>query len=324
MKRTVGRLSVGVALICAALGLTPQLVLGAELQIGTGSRVGVYFQVGRAICRSLERAEPGFSCESLSTPGSLANLRALRSGALRVAVAQSDWHFHALRGGRNFEAAGPDPSLRSLFSVHSEPFTVVARREAGISRFQQLKGRRVNIGNPGSGQRGTMEVLMQALGWTKDDFLLANELPADQQSLALCHDRIDAMVYTVGHPNASVAKAAGLCDAVLVTVDGPEVDRLVAENPFYAYAEVPSGVYPGMDEPVRSFGVKATVVASTGLDEDTAYRLVRAVFERLDEFRDLHPAFGALTPERMISDGLSAPLHPGALRYYREKGWITN
>lgn len=293
----------------------------AELAIGTGSTAGVYYRVGKAICFLMNRqeeAEP--TCQAVPTGGSIANLRDIRAGKLNIAVAQSDWQFHAVNGTGPFSEAGADPDLRALFSVHGEPFTVVARRDADILSFDDLKGKRVNMGNPGSGQRATMEVVMAAKGWTEADFALADSLPADQQSLALCHDRIQAMVYTVGHPNPSVGKAAGLCDALIVKVSGPEIDELVDRYPFYAYTSIPAGIYSGVDEPVTTFGVKATVVASAKMDPEAVYRVVQAVFGNLEHFRKLHPAFGDLDPGAMVTDGLSAPLHEGAIRYYKEQG----
>ena len=304
--------------------VTSPPVEAAEITIGTGSRAGVYFQVGRAICRLLDAGteDHGLTCSAPTTAGSIFNLESIRAGLSQLGVAQSDWQYHAVRGSDRFAAAGPDPDLRALFSVHGEPFTIVARRESGVRRLQDLAGRRVNVGNPGSGQRATMDVVMQAMGWTLKVFSLANDLPASQQSLALCHDRVDAMVYTVGHPNPSVGQAAGLCDSVMVEVKGPEIDKLVAENPFYAYTEVPGGIYVGNPQPVATFGVKATVVSSAGVDADTVYTVVKTVFENLEAFKKMHPAFGTLEPGRMVRDGLSAPLHEGALRYYREAGLL--
>ena len=299
-------------------------VRAEDIAIGTASRSGVYFQVGQAICRLLSTTttQHGISCQALPTDGSIYNLQQIRAGQLPVGVVQSDWQYHAANGTGVFKSAGPDTDLRALFSVHGESFTVVARRDAGIESFDDLKGKRVNIGNPGSGQRATLEVLMAAKGWDKNVFSLANELSASEQSLALCHDRVQAMVYVVGHPNASVAQAVNLCDAFIVPVTGPVVDRLLADNPYYARAQVPGGAYKGNPKPVGTFGVKATVVASTRLSPDTAYLLVKTVFENLDDFKKQHPAFANLEAAGMIKDGLSAPLHDGALRYYREKGWL--
>ena len=293
-----------------------------EIVIGTGSETGVYWPVGRTICRLVneDTASHGVSCEAIPTEGSVANLEALRTGGPQIAVVQSDWQYHAVEGTSVFAAAGPDPELRALFSVHSEPFTVVARRDAGFAKLDDLKGGRVNLGNPGSGQRATMEVVMAAKGWSEDDFLLAEALPASQQSLALCHGRIQAMVYTVGHPNASIGQAAGLCDAVILEVKDAAIDKLVAENPFYAYTQVPGGVYPGNPDPVTTFGVKATVVSSAEVDGEVIHTVVAAVFDNLDRFKLAHPAFGTLEPEAMATDALSAPLHEGAARYFAAAG----
>lgn len=309
------------ASLCVWIG--SERAMAADVTIGTGSVAGVYYQVGRAICRLVNRKVAGLSCESLSTAGSLSNLSDLRAGKLTIALAQSDWQFHAVNGTAPAGYVdGRFEKLRALFSVHGEPFTLVVRRDAEITHVRELAGRRVNLGNPGSGQRATMEVVMQALGWKVDDFLLATNLTAAEQSLALCHDRVEAMVYTVGHPNPSVSKAVGLCDATLATVDGPEIDKLVAEHPYYAYTTIPGGMYNGTDEPVRTFGVKATVVSTSDVSADLIEQVVAAVFDNLDTFRRIHPAFGTLTPEEMVRDGLSAPLHEGAQRYYQRKGWL--
>lgn len=321
--KTSRLVSIVIALMVLGIGAA-RPIQAEEIAIGTASRAGVYFQVGQAICRLLnaETVQHGVVCKALPTDGSIDNLRQIRAAKRQLGIVQSDWQYHAVNGTGTFEAVGPDADLRALFSVHGESFTVVARRDAGIESFDDLKGKRVNIGNPGSGQRATLEVLMAAKGWDKNVFSLANELSASEQSLALCHDRVQAMVYVVGHPNASVAQAVNLCDALIVPVTGPAVDRLLADNPYYARTQVPGGAYKGNPKPVGTFGVKATVVASTRLSSDTAYLLVKTVFENLDDFKKQHPAFANLEAAGMIKDGLSAPLHDGALRYYREKGWL--
>jgi TRAP transporter TAXI family solute receptor len=312
------------ALSAAAAGYGVQTAGAGEVFIGTGSRSGVYIQVGRAICRLLNEQSDrhGLVCSAPPTAGSISNLESVRAGDLEFGVVQSDWHHFALSGTSRFADAGPDQKLRSLFSVHGEPFTLVARRDAGIAGLDDLEGKRVNIGNPGSGQRATMELVMAAKGWTKGSFSLANELPASQQSLALCHDRVQAMVYTVGHPNPSVRQATDLCDASIVNVKDATIDRLVAEYPFYSYVTIPGGLYTANAEPVTTFGVRATVVSSADVDADVVYEVVKAVFDDLEEFKRFHPAFSALTPEVMVKEGLSAPLHDGAARYFQEKGLL--
>lgn len=209
-----------------------------------------------------------------------------------------------------------------MFSVHAEPFTVVARADSGIKTFADLKGKRVNIGNPGSGSRGTFEVVLGAFGWTTDDFALATELKSSEQSAALCDNQIDAIAFTVGHPSGTIAEATTSCDSILVPVTGPEVDALINDRDYYRAAVIPGGMYRGSDEDVHTFGVGATFVTSANVSEEAVYVIVSAVFENFDSFRKLHPAFANLDPKKMATEGLSAPLHPGAAKYYKEQGWI--
>jgi TRAP transporter TAXI family solute receptor len=292
--------------------------------IGTGGVTGVYYPTGGAIARLVnkDKKEHGIRATVESTGGSVYNLNAIAAGELDMGVAQSDWQYHAYNGTDKFAEKGPNKDLRAVFSVHPEPFTVVARTDSGIKNFMDLKGKRVNVGNPGSGQRGTMEVLMGKLGWTMDDFKLASELKPDEQSNALCDNKIDAYVYTVGHPNGSIKEATTSCDAVIVTVDGPAVDELVAENPYYRYATIPAGMYRGTDTDVKTFGVGATFVSSAKVPENVIYVVVKSVFENFDDFKKLHPAFANLKKEEMVKDGLSAPLHDGAAKYFKEAGLI--
>ncbi|MBP0483897.1 TAXI family TRAP transporter solute-binding subunit [Sagittula sp. M10.9X] len=307
-----------------AAAASPVLAQDTFVSIGTGGVTGVYYPTGGAICRMMAktRKETGIRCAVESTGGSVYNINAIRSGELEFGVAQSDWQFHAYNGSSQFAEQGAFEGLRAVFSIHPEPFTVVARADAGITNFEDLKGKRVNVGNPGSGQRGTMEVLMEALGWTMDDFALSSELQAAEQSQALCDNNIDAMVYTVGHPSGSIQEATTACDAVLVNVTGEAVDKLVADNPFYRSATIPGGMYRGNDNDTSTFGVGATLVSSTDVSEEVVYNLVKSVFSDIDAFRSLHPAFANLDPKEMANDGLSAPLHPGAERYFREAGLI--
>ncbi|MBU2888379.1 MULTISPECIES: TAXI family TRAP transporter solute-binding subunit [Celeribacter] len=291
--------------------------------IGTGGVTGVYYPTGGAICRLVNknRKETGVRCSVESTGGSVYNVNTIKEGELEFGVAQSDIQYNAYNGVVQFEGE-PFEDLRAVFSVHPEPFTVVARADSGVKVFEDLKGKRMNIGNPGSGQRATMEVVMEKLGWTSDDFALATELKPSEQSAALCDNQIDAMVYTVGHPSGSIQEATTACDSVLVEVAGPAIDELVADNPYYRTATIPGGMYRGNDEDVHTFGVGATIVTSADVSEDAVYAVVSAVFENFEDFKGLHPAFANLTPEEMIKDGLSAPLHPGAVKYYKEKGWM--
>ncbi len=291
--------------------------------IGTGGQTGVYYVVGQSICRLVNRSikKHGIKCNAPSTGGSVANINAIGAGEQDMGVAQSDWQYHAYNGTSKFEGKA-NKELRAVFSVHGEPFTMVARKDSGIKKFEDIKGKRVNVNNPGSGNRATMEVAMEASGIKMSDLGLKSELKASEQAAALCDNNIDAMVYVVGHPSGSIKEATTSCDSVIVDVSGPAIQKLIDDNSFYAKAVVPGKMYKGTDEDVNTFGVAATFVSSTKTDAETIYQVVKAVFDNFKRFKKLHPAFANLKEEDMIKNALSAPLHDGAVKYYKERGWM--
>jgi TRAP transporter TAXI family solute receptor len=319
MKPTLIALSFSAALGTAATAQANQFVT-----IGTGGVTGVYYPTGGAICRLVNKSKDdhGIRCSVESTGGSIYNINTIRAGELDMGIPQSDWQYHAYKGTSKFEDQGEFKDLRAVFSIHPEPFTVVARADANVKTFDDLEGKRVNIGNPGSGQRGTIEVLMDQMGWDMDKFGQISELKASEQSKALCDNKIDAMVYAVGHPSGAIQEATTACDSVLVEVANDAAKQLISERDYYRQAILPGGMYRGNDNDVTTFGVGATFVSSSQVSEDVIYNVVKAVFENFDDFRRLHPAFANLKKEEMVKDGLSAPLHPGAARYYREAGLI--
>jgi uncharacterized protein len=292
------------------------------ITIGTGGVTGVYYPAGGAICRLVnkDRDKHGIRCSVESTGGSVFNVNTIKAGELDMGVAQSDVHYNAVKGHKQFKE--PFRELRAVFALHPEPVTVVVRKESGVASFADLKGKKFNVGNPGSGTRATLDELIGAMGWSLSAFSLASELKADEHGPALCDGKIDGFFYLVGHPSANIQDPTTVCGAKLVSVTGPAVDKLVKANPYYAYATIPGGMYPGNAQDTKTYGVLATVVSSSRVPADTVYTVVKAVFDNFDEFKKLHPAFQVLNPENMVKDGLSAPLHDGAARYYREKGWI--
>jgi uncharacterized protein len=319
--------SVAGALIATSLSLIPSSSAFAQqkfVTIGTGGVTGVYYAAGGAICRLVnkERAKHGIRCSVESTGGSVFNVNTIKAGELDVGFAQSDVQFNATKGLSQFKDAGAMGDLRALFSVHPEPFTVLARKEANIKSFADFKGKRFNVGNPGSGTRASMEEMLAAIGWKMGDFSLASELKADEHGPALCDGKIDGFFYGVGHPSANIQDPTTSCGAKLVPLTGAAVDKLVADKPYYAKAQIPAGLYPNNPAATDTYGVLATVVASSKTPADTVYAVVKSVFDNFEEFKKLHPALANLKPENMVKDGLSASLHEGAARYYKEKGWI--
>jgi len=292
--------------------------------IGTGGQTGVYYQVGGAICRLVNRgtAEHDIKCTH-TTGGSVSNINGIRAGDLDLGVAQSDWQFHAYNGTAPSKFPdGKFSELRAVFSVHPEPFTVVARLDSGIKTFEDLKGKRVNMGNPGSGARATFEVVMEKMGWTTSDFALAAELKSSEQAAALCDNKIDAIVFTVGHPAGTIKEATTSCDSILINVNNDIIKKLANSADYYAMATIPGGMYTGTPDTIETFGVGATFVSSTKTSADVVYQITKAVFDNFKRFKKLHPAFANLNEKDMITNNLSAPLHDGAVRYYKEKGWM--
>ncbi len=307
-----------------ALAPLPAAAQQKFITVGTGGVTGVYYAAGGAICRLVnkDRAKHNIRCSVESTGGSVFNINTIKAGELDLGFAQSDVQFNAAKGQANFKEGGAYGDLRAVFSVHPEPFTVVARKEANVKSFADFKGKRFNVGNPGSGTRASLEEMIAAMGWKLGDFSLASELKADEHGPALCDGKIDGFFYGVGHPSANIQDPTTSCGAKLVSVTGPAIDKLIADKPYYAKATIPGGLYPNNPDPTTTYGVLATVVASTKAPADSVYQVVKAVFDNFDEFKKLHPALANLKPESMIKDGLSAPLHEGAVRYYKEKGWM--
>ena len=317
-------------IIAAALALSSTLISPSVMAqqkfvtIGTGGVTGVYYAAGGAICRLMnkERSKHGIRCSVESTGGSVYNVNTIKSGELDFGVAQSDIQFNAVKGLAQFKEGGAHTDLRAVFSVYPEALTVVARKESGVKKFEDFKGKRFNVGNPGSGTRVTIEMLMTALGMKSSDLSLTSELKPDEHGAALCDNKIDGFGYVVGSPAANIQDPTTTCGAKLVSVSGPAVDKLVKEYPYFAYATIPGGIYPNNPDAVKTFGVMASFVTSAKVPDNVVYAMVSAVFDNFEEFKKLHPAFANLDPKDMVKSGMSAPLHPGAIKYYKEKGWM--
>ena len=295
-----------------------------EISIGTGSATGVYRIAGETICRLLNRdtTRHGLHCVVKGTGGSIHNIEAIRSGTLDFGIVQSDVQYLATKGQGQFKDNGPFRDLRAVFAVYPEPLVVLARDKSGVTRFEDFRGKRFNVGNPGSGTRTTIDMLLAAAGMSTNDFSRASELSPDEHGRALCENRIDGLSYVVGNPAANLLAITRACNAHLVPLTGPAVDRLVVDTPYFAYTTIPGGTYPGNRDAVRSFGVVATFVTSAKVPNEIVHAVASAVFEHFDEFRKQHPIFAYLHPMDTVHSGLTAPLHDGAFRYFREKGWV--
>ncbi len=287
--------------------------------IGTGPVAGTYFPVGGAICNVFNRAHKGGRrCLVQSTGGSRDNLVRLARSEIEFALIQSDWQYLALNGGADDDLARIQ-DLRAVLSLQAHTITVVVHPDAGLSNLEDLKGRRVNLGPPGSGMRAAAESLLAALDWSRDDLGEIAELGPGKVGAALCEGQIDAFVLPVSHPHGTISAAAERCNARLLSVPDQVVARLGAEWPFYAPANLPAGVYNGQDAPVRSYGVRATLVTLARVPEDTVFDLTKAVLADLDRFTDQHPVLNHLSRAEITAAGRVAEIHAGAVRYFGQK-----
>jgi TRAP transporter TAXI family solute receptor len=293
--------------------------------IGTGGVTGIYYPVGGAISRLLNAKSDEYGIRSSveSTAGSVFNINAVVGGDLEFGIAQSDRQYQAINGIAEWEPLGAQDTLRSVFSLHPESVTLIASVESGIEGIEDLAGKRVNIGTPGSGNRQNAVDAIEAFGLDLADMTVEQVGPVEAPGL-LQDGRLDAFFYTVGHPNGAITEAtSGRIPVRIVSIEGAPISALIAEKPYYGVSRIPQALYPqaANTSDASTIGVGATLVTSSEVSDDIVYALVKEVFENLEDFKALHPALGVLTEESMLQ-GLSAPLHPGAQRYYEEAGLI--
>lgn len=306
---------IGVA--CAPLGNR------SHVTIGTASSTGIYYPLGGSVCRllNLDTSRHGLRCSEEPSAGSIENIESLRRGWLDIGIVPSDVLADAVAGQGSFNSRGPTAELRVLFAGPEEMLTVVARKELGIRTVAEIRGTRMSIGNPGSRQRANIDRVMAALGLRRSDFVDVLELSAAEQHRAFCVKEVDVIVYSVGHPNGLIQDVTRTCHGILVAVSGPAIDRMLSEYREYEPAVIPGGTYADNPADVRTFGVRAVVVTSPRVSDAKAYEITRAVFDNFDAFRRLHPAFEGLSTAEMVHASGRAPVHAGAMRYYRERGW---
>ncbi len=324
MKRSSGPLVVA-ALALLAVASAPEAAERRGVLIGTASPGGIYYALGGSICRlfnldAVERGVP-LRCAAQISAGSVENVEALKDGNIDAALIQSDVLADAMAMQSSLSGSPSAPALQAVFVAHDEPFTVIARADLAARTSDDLIGKRISIGEQGSGHRFEMERVMRATDVTREDFALVLELDPIAQVQALCAARVDAIVYSVGHPNGLVQEALGACRGRLVPVAGERIEAMVRRYPEYAPMVIPGAPYPGAVD-TQSFGTRAVLVVRDGVAPETVYELTKAVMESIEDLRRLHPAFQPLTPERMAQLPAFAPLHDGAARYYRERGWI--
>lgn len=316
MRRAARPIALAVSLAVASASCAAPALIGepVPLTIATGAPGSVYHAVGNAICRIVNLTEePPARCMTLRSDGSTANVRHVRRGEAVLGLAQSDVAYAARRGEPPFTEDRPEPELRTVIALHPEALAVIARADAGLRRFEDLRGRRVS-------SVVAHDDLLAAYGWTTSDFALALPLGLAEQNRALCGGAVDAIMFQAAQPSGFIQEATIGCPARLLRLEGPAIGRLLATHPYYVASVIPGGMYDGNPEDVPTFGTRVLLVTDARVPEELVYAVVKAVVENFADFRRLHPALFPLTPRDLVPGEEVTPIHPGASKYYRDTG----
>jgi TRAP transporter TAXI family solute receptor len=304
-------------LACAILPIAARAEDEVFASVGTGQLNGIYYPIGKAICQIVNRDlhRHGVRCSPEATPGSIYNVAALKSGELEFAIVQSDVQFAAYHGedtwtGKAFSG------LRSVFSLYPELVTIIARGDAHIRQLPELSGRRMNVGSQGSGIRTTWDAIEAQLGWSNQQQVRQTGLKGDASIAALCNGAIDASMMIIGHPSSLVRSQLDACAANLVAITGPAIDKLIHSRPYYRSETIPTNDY-GIAADVPTFGGRAVLVTSASVDARVVAVVAKTVVAHIAELRTLNPVLARLSPREMTTEGLMAPLHPGAAEAYK-------
>jgi TRAP transporter TAXI family solute receptor len=313
-------------MVCALAGCATAsgALAPSPVTIATDTPGRHYHSVGNAICRVYNLTGPYDEkpCVAVRSDGSVANIRRIESGETTFGLSQTDLAYAAFHGEGPFAAAGPDPNLRTLIAFYPVAFTIVARADAGIRDFRDLRDKRIGIGERGAGYTFTRDALLEFFSWTIPERERLLEFGPAEQHRALCEGRVDAIIFAAEHPDGLTQEATMGCHALLVRVAGSEIDHLLAMRPYYSASVIPGGMYAGNPHDVPTFGAPALLMTTSDQPDALAYGVLKAVFDNFADFRRLHPALSSLDMRDMVPSEAVMPIHPGALRYYREAGLL--
>ena len=324
MRKLICLLTLLIFIMCSADNGGENKGSTQYITIGTGGVTGTYYPTGGAICRLVNKnkKESNVRCSVESTGGSVYNINNIKNGELDFGMTQSDVVYQAYNGTGKFEGK-EFKGIRSVMAIYPELLTMVVNKKSGINTLEDTKGKRINIGNPGSGDEATTMLLYEEYdGISLEELSFVGKLKTSEAPDAIRDDKIDGYVFIVGHPTANIKDTTNSIDANIISLNGPKIDVMLEKYPYYAKGIIPGGIYKGIDNDIESFGVKAVLSTSESINEDAVYILVKSILENFDEFKKLHPAYSKITKESLL-DGLSAPLHPGAEKYYKEIGLIN-
>ena len=309
------------SIIFLAMMLTVVMVLAgcggkSTLKMATGGTTGTYYAFSGAVSQVLSSKIDNLSFDVQSTGATKANIFLVADKEADIAIVQNDVMYYATKGIDLFAEEGAVEGFSAMAGCYAEVCQIVSK--SNITSIEELRGKRVSVGDIGSGCEFNARQILDAYGMTFDD-IQVNNLSFGDSATALKDDKIDAFFCVAGAPTTAVVELATSNSINILEVDDEHADKLIADYPFYTKYNVPGGSYKGVDSDVQTVAVVATYIVSNDLDEKLVYEMTKALFENKAEIAQAHPKGAELDPEYSVS-GISIPIHPGALKYYKEIG----
>ena len=305
------------ALAVAATVAAAPAAAQEQLSIATGGTGGVYYPMGGGLAEIINNYVDGYSATAEVTGASVENMGLIATGDADFAIALADTVYQAYTGTGRFEGQGI-PATRAIGSLYANMVQIVTLADSGIATLDDLKGKRVSVGAPGSGTEVNATTILNANGITDADFT-PERLNFNETADALKNGDIDAGFWSVGAPTSSILNLATTDSIKVIALSAEQVAKARAAEAVMAPLSLPGGIYAGVPDAVSTIGIPNVLVVSADMDDDTVYAVTKAMFENIADLRAVHPAANETTVEFTMA-ATPVPLHPGAIRYYEEIG----
>ena len=311
--------------VCAFLtvSLLPVFADAFDVLLGTGAAGSFSHFTGRTICRIITKHAGDIQCKVVSAPDDVYNLTNLQGGSLDMVLVDSLLLHDAIGKTGYFEFMDISyDNLRALIPLYDVPIALVVRKDANVHTLEDLKGKRINAGAPRSLRHLAVDTIMKVKNWSKRDFRLIEELPSShaQDTMAFCHGTIQGMLHIGVHPDPSLQKLFRLCKAGLIDMRDKDIEKLVNTHPAFSKTDIAGNTYPSQPRAVITFGTRMMLIASGDLDDQTVHRIIGALYEQQQKLTRAHPALSDITAQKVEKEQMGLPLHPGAVKYFTEKG----
>lgn len=318
----ITRVFLSLLFITLGISSNAQEFSGRKMVISAGNVTGVYYPTAGAICREINlNKNDDISCFVRASNGSFQALSELQSDKSNLAIVQSDIANDAFNNTRLFAKSKPFADLRAILSLYDDAFTIVTKKDSKINKLDDIKNTKVSYGHSGSGTYSMLNAVMKVKNWHITDFVSIVPISPSDQAEALCRGEIDAVLFSVAHPNGAIKEIFNNCDAKIISLSDEEINQIIKSNDYYKKATIDASIY-NTSENIESFSSKAGLFATTKLSNAAAYNLARRVATNIQALRDSHPVLKKLEASDLPKIEGNIPMHPGAKKYYIEAGLL--